>query len=227
MAKNTLPVNFQDDILNSAMGSKRRYSVINNSDGTISLEDATTYDQVGSNFGAGQMNATNAAVNASADAGKIIDDIDAIRNVTKDGYMAGALALKQIDNSLTNINVYVGDDKKLHFVDSEGADSVLPFSGEPLEIYITNSAYTSLALIMKGNIRTISAHNANVVGEYFQLTIQSNGYYNFTALKPCTVWYMSSYHAGGNYIVVESQKVAEGEIIQQSYDGFMLLKVLE
>ena len=30
--------------------------------------------------------------------------------------------------SLTNINIYVGKDKKLHFVDSSGADTVLPFN---------------------------------------------------------------------------------------------------
>lgn len=30
--------------------------------------------------------------------------------------------------SLTNINTYVGKDKKLHFVDSSGADTVLPFN---------------------------------------------------------------------------------------------------
>ena len=100
MAKSTVPVNFKDDIMNSAMGGKRRYRMINNSDGTISLEDVTTYDQVGSTFGAAQMNATNKAVNAAADASKIIDDIDAIRALTQEGYMAGALALKQVDDSL-------------------------------------------------------------------------------------------------------------------------------
>lgn len=102
MAKSTVPVNFKDDIMNSAMNGKRRYRMINNSDGTISLEDVTTYDQVGSNFGAAQMNATNKAVNAAADASKIIDDIDAIRATTQSGYMAGALALKQVDDSLVD-----------------------------------------------------------------------------------------------------------------------------
>lgn len=65
MAKSTLPVNFKDDVLASSMGGKRRYQLIHNSDGTVSLEDATTYTQVGSNFGAAQVNATNTAVNAS------------------------------------------------------------------------------------------------------------------------------------------------------------------
>lgn len=65
MTKSTLPENFKDDVLATSMGGKRRYRLIHNSDGTVSLEDATTYAQVGSNFGALQVNATNAAVNAS------------------------------------------------------------------------------------------------------------------------------------------------------------------
>ena len=43
MAKQTLPVNFKDDILNSSMGGKRRYNLIQNSNGTVSLEDVTSY----------------------------------------------------------------------------------------------------------------------------------------------------------------------------------------
>lgn len=34
----------------------------------------------------------------------------------------------EVNQSLTNINTYVGKDKKLHFVDSSGADTVLPFN---------------------------------------------------------------------------------------------------
>lgn len=134
MAKNILPVDFKDDIMNSAMGGKRRYRMINNSDGTVSFEDVTTYDQVGSNFGAGQMNATNEAVNAAADAGKIIDDIEVIRNVTKEGYVAGALALKQVDDSLVNennesFNFGVKDGVRGFFTDpSRADDSFIPFS---------------------------------------------------------------------------------------------------
>ncbi len=36
--------------------------------------------------------------------------------------------IQGINQSLTNINTYVGKDKKLHFVDSSGADTVLPFN---------------------------------------------------------------------------------------------------
>ena len=106
MAKATLPTNFKDDILASSMGSKRRYNVINNSDGTISLEDVTTYTQVGSTFGAAQINATNAAANAAADASKIIDDYDTLMANTQAGYMAGALAVKELNSNLGKEDFY-------------------------------------------------------------------------------------------------------------------------
>lgn len=85
MAKATLPVNYTDDILASSMNGKRRYKLVQNSDGTYCLEDATTYTQVGSNFGAADINKTNAGVNAAADASRIIDNIDDIMSNTQPG----------------------------------------------------------------------------------------------------------------------------------------------
>lgn len=104
MAKNVLPVNFQDDILNASMNGKRRYRMTQNSDGTVSFEDVTDYDQVGNNFGGAQINQTNTAVNASADASKIIDSLDAVAANTQPGYMAGALAVKELNTGLMKIN---------------------------------------------------------------------------------------------------------------------------
>lgn len=139
MAKNTLPVDFQDDIMNSSMGGNRRYKMINNSDGTVSFEDATTYDQVGSNFGAGQMNATNTAVNEAADKNKVIQDLDAIRNVTEDGYIAGAIALKQVEQSLEELGeiimsiskgkiLLVGNSTSFNISNVVGAENVGQYS---------------------------------------------------------------------------------------------------
>ena len=105
MAKQTLPVDFQDDLLNVSMGEKRRYRMINNSDGTVSLEDVTVYDRIGSNFGAGQINATNQAVNESFDKNKLIRDLDTINALTEEGYAVDALSVKQITESLANGNV--------------------------------------------------------------------------------------------------------------------------
>lgn len=95
-----LKTDYKNDVLDTSKNTKRKYQQTTNDDGTVSLDDVTVYSQEGSLLGAGDMNATNQAVN--------------------------------------NINVYVGEDKKLHFVNGDGADSVLPFSSaEIIEEYYT------------------------------------------------------------------------------------------
>lgn len=96
MAKNTLPVDFKDDVLNEQMGGRRKYRMINNPDGTVSFEDVTTYDQTGSNFGQAQINATNQAVNESADKATVIDEQADLMANTQEGMIAGALAVKEL-----------------------------------------------------------------------------------------------------------------------------------
>ena len=105
MAKQNLPVNYKDDVMSSAMGAKRRWQITQNTDGTYNIEDVTTYDQVGSDFGAGDINLTNEAVNQSADAGKIIDDPDTAEATTEEGYIAGVQLFNHLTDSLANGNV--------------------------------------------------------------------------------------------------------------------------
>lgn len=100
MAKQTLPVNFKDDILDPSMSGKRKYRLIDNGDGTVSFEDVTTYTQAGSDYGAGQINATNQAVNESCDKADVIDDLDDIMANQSTGKIAGANAVKQINADL-------------------------------------------------------------------------------------------------------------------------------
>lgn len=105
MAKKQLPTNFKDDVLNSQMVGKRRYNLIQNEDGTISLEDVTNYSQIGSNFGAAQMNATNLAVNESFDKNKVIDSLADISANEAAGYAAGALAVRELNGKIENFEV--------------------------------------------------------------------------------------------------------------------------
>ncbi len=100
MAKATLPANFKDDVMSSSMGGKRRYNLIHNSDGTVSLEDVTSYTQVGNSFGAAQVNAINTAVNASVDKAVVIDDLADIAANTTPGKVAGALALAELNRDM-------------------------------------------------------------------------------------------------------------------------------
>ena len=57
-----LKTNYKDDILNVNENTERHYQMVNNSDGTVSLNDVTQYTQVGDTFGAKDINATNLAV---------------------------------------------------------------------------------------------------------------------------------------------------------------------
>ena len=103
MAKQVLPVNFKDDILASSMGGKRRFNLIQNDDGTYSLEDATDYTQTGSDFGAGQINATNQAVNESCDKANVIETMDDIVANQANGMIAGAKAVAELNGNLPHI----------------------------------------------------------------------------------------------------------------------------
>lgn len=153
MAKPILATNFKDDIMQESMNGKRRYRMVNNTDGTVSFEDATDYEQVGNTFGAGQINATNEAVNQSVDSNKLVKELSTISAITKEGYVPDALAVKALNNSL-------GVDIKLingtpHWSE-RGADTFTPFS----------SIYEVMKL---GNERTIDITNivgAKYIGEY-------------------------------------------------------------
>lgn len=58
-----LKTTYKDDVLNTSANEKRKYNMITNEDGTVSLEDVTDYSQVGDSFGAADINATNEKVN--------------------------------------------------------------------------------------------------------------------------------------------------------------------
>ena len=100
MAKITLPTNYRDDILNPSADGKRKYIMSYNQDGTVSFEDVTPYEQVGSDYGAGDINTTNEAVNESFDKNKLIKDLDTINALTEEGYAPDALAFKELNESL-------------------------------------------------------------------------------------------------------------------------------
>lgn len=99
----TLPTNFKDDILDTSVNTRRRYRIHENTDGTIELEDATEYSQVGDEFSAGQINATNTEVNEKFEKKMIVRDLDTIGAMTKEGYVPDALALKEVNNSLSGL----------------------------------------------------------------------------------------------------------------------------
>lgn len=172
MAKATLPVNFKDDILGSEMSGKRRYRMIKHADDTVSFEDVTDYSQIGSVFGAAQMNQTNTAVNESADKNKIIESLPDVSANTQTGMIAGALAVKGLNAKLLNypliaeMNVAIAN----HFIVREYiADNVSINSGgiykyiPPLGV----SGYTPIGIV---GYSIGNATNSGQNGSYCNVT---------------------------------------------------------
>lgn len=99
-----LPTNYLDDILAQSMNGKRKYR-ITRADGTfeeVTLEDVSEYEQVGSNFGAGDINKTNQAVNEKFDSGDVVDPM----LTTEPGFAADAYQTKlQFDEQNKNIGI--------------------------------------------------------------------------------------------------------------------------
>ena len=100
MAKKVLPTNFMDDILNESMNGKRRWTITQNDDGTYTLEDATTYDQLGNTFGQAQVNEMNKAINESVDQARVIDDYKTLAAVNQEGFVPGAKPVAQLISEL-------------------------------------------------------------------------------------------------------------------------------
>lgn len=92
-----LSTDFKDDIL-ASQNSKRKYTQVNNSDGTVSFQDSTAYSQVGSSYGAKEVNEEREAIN-NIYANKLVS-LDEIDLVTEEGYFVDAKAVKELNSKI-------------------------------------------------------------------------------------------------------------------------------
>ena len=95
-----LSTDFKDDIL-ASQNSKRKYTQVNNSDGTVSFQDSTAYSQVGSSYGAKEVNEEREAIN-NIYANKLVT-LDEIDLVTEAGFFTDALAVKELNTKIKNV----------------------------------------------------------------------------------------------------------------------------
>ena len=171
MAKQVLPTNFMDDILNESMNGKRRWTITQNDDGTYTLEDATTYDQLGNTFGQAQVNAMNKAINESVDQARVIDDYKTLAAVNQNGFVPGAKPVAQLISDLSAVPEFVIDKstgKITGYKTKAGADTVFPFSAPLLNMKFSQmpkvNYYTSTNLVFENpgyNRLKVTDCNAN------------------------------------------------------------------
>jgi len=171
MAKQVLPTNFMDDILNESMNGKRRWIITQNDDGTYTFEDATTYDQLGNTFGQAQVNEMNKAINESVDQARVIDDYKTLAAVNQNGFVPGAKPVAQLISDLSAVPEFVIDKstgKITGYKTKAGADTVFPFSAPLLNMKFSQmpkvNYYTSTNLVFENpgyNRLKVTDCNAN------------------------------------------------------------------
>lgn len=96
-----LSTDFKDDIL-ASQNSKRKYTQVNNPDGTVSFQDSTAYSQVGSSYGAKEVNEEREAIN-SIYANKLVT-LDEIDLVTEPGFFVDAQVVKELNSNIKILN---------------------------------------------------------------------------------------------------------------------------
>ena len=120
MAYTPLRTDFKDDILDSS-NYKRKYKQVVNNDGTFSFQDETTYQQVGSDYGAKEVNEERAAINNVYES-KLVA-LDDVALVTEEGFFVDALAVKELNSNLTKTNTVL-ENRKPIFIDSTAQGTV-------------------------------------------------------------------------------------------------------
>lgn len=97
-----LSTDFKDDIL-ASQNSKRKYTQVNNSDGTVSFQDSTAYSQVGSSYGAKEIIEEREAIN-NIYANKLVT-LDEIDLVTEPGFFVDAQVVKELNSNMKNAGI--------------------------------------------------------------------------------------------------------------------------
>ena len=105
-----LSTDFKDDIL-ASQNSKRKYTQVNNSDGTVSFQDSTAYSQVGSSYGAKEIIEEREAIN-NIYANKLVT-LDEIDLVTEPGFFVDAQVVKELNSKLNILDKTNGNGSAL------------------------------------------------------------------------------------------------------------------
>lgn len=134
-----LRTNYKDDIFNG----NRKYSEIDNGDGTISFTDETEYDQVGDTFGAAQINEIDTKINSHDTS---ISSINSSINSINSSISTANSSINALNNELTVSGTkFYFDYKNGNFgfntSANRGADTFRPFSSKG---FVTNMTIDAL-----------------------------------------------------------------------------------
>lgn len=163
-----LPVDFKDDIL-ATTNQKRKYNLIQNDDGTVSFEDATEYQQTGSDFGAGQINETNDAINKIYS--ERILSLEEAALVTETGFFVDAMVVSEL----------IGDFQRGYFSFSTEGEVIGPMEIKKIRINFSRKMRIMPSVFVQfGNesnsdgYRNMSLRVENMDTDGFTLVVSNN-----------------------------------------------------
>ena len=203
MAYTPLSTDFKDDILDSS-NYKRKYKQVVNNDGTFSFQDETTYQQVGSNYGAKEVNEERKAINNIYE-NKLVA-LDDVALVTEEGFFVDALAVKELNSKLTNTNTNLAkantvlENRKPIFTDSTSTGSVTFDTTNFLKSGITYA----FVVAVNSNLNS-GTYAQEITCKLNDVLIGKNGnYYTLTSIfsGKCSKGdriHITSYKNGGNW----------------------------
>lgn len=203
MAYTPLRTDFKDDILDSS-NYKRKYKQVVNSDGTFSFQDETTYQQVGSDYGAKEVNEERKAINKIYE-NKLVT-LDDVALVTEEGFFVDALAVKELNSKLTNTNTNLAkantvlENRKPIFIDSTSTGSVTFDTTNFLKSGITYA----FVVAVNSNLNS-GTYAQEITCKLNDVLIGKNGnYYTLTSIfsGKCSKGdriHITSYKNGGNW----------------------------
>ena len=147
MAENIteLKTDYKDDVL--VTGQQRKYNLIQNSDGTVSLVDVSSYAQYGDTLKAEDFNATNAAVNAlngkCEELENAMDEIDTeLSGITtfQDFYQSGVVINP---NGVKEVQINIAKEGYSPIA----AEAITIGSGNVIDKYFINSSNMLMVLV--------------------------------------------------------------------------------
>lgn len=102
--------------------------------------------------------------------------------------------INEQSQSLTQIKTYVGEDGKLHFINSAGADTVIPFNSGYKEVAIVIAYYQRMVscILIKPD-KSVHYGWGSLQGDYMALSASGNGNCSIIAKK------------AGKYLVFDTQ----------------------
>ena len=159
-----LKTNYVDDVLDTTKNQLRKYRQIQNDDGTVSFVDVTEYTQVGTSFGAKDINDTNAAINdvngkLNHVYGKVVLSNPFVVWTTNslikfNGIVICSLSFTSTSNLITNTEIKVGNVPDLFkplsrqsVSSSDGCIFAIDTNGNISYVPNTAKPYSSIAIV--------------------------------------------------------------------------------